>query len=79
MDETEHAEWQLKRYENWQHTAFLSALIANIFRDPKDKPYRPEEFMPVTLPGQEKPQKKQTWEDMLGIMQDLQIALGGEK
>jgi hypothetical protein len=38
------------RREAWQHTAWLSAMIANANRDPKKKPspFQPDDFNPLT-------------------------------
>ena len=37
------------RREAWQHTAWLSAMIANANRDPKKKPspFQPDDFNPL--------------------------------
>ena len=37
------------RREAWQHTAWLSAMIANANRDPKKKPspFQPDDFNPM--------------------------------
>jgi len=76
LDEMEQDEWLVKRYEHWQHTAFLSALIRNIFRSEKERPFVPDDFMPVELSGAEKKEpRKQSWEEMLAKMQELQVIL----
>ena len=38
-----------RRQEAWQHTAWLSAMIANTGRDPKKKPrpFMPDDFNPM--------------------------------
>ena len=38
-----------RRQEDWQHTAWLAAMIANANRDPKKKPspFTPDDFNPM--------------------------------
>ena len=78
LDEAE----QVERYCKWQHTASLAALLANINRNIEERPepFTPEEFMPVSLPGEPiKPTKKQqTPEEQLEIIKMLNTALGGD-
>jgi hypothetical protein len=45
-----------KRKEEWNHTATLMALIANVNRDPKGhKPFTPYDFHPLIKKDQTKP------------------------
>ena len=50
----------------------VAATVANVNRDKKQKPYKPEQF----LLFREKP--KQTWEDQLRMVEMLNIAYGGK-
>jgi hypothetical protein len=50
----------------------VASVIANANRDPKRKPYKPEDFMPRFEPRQ-----AQTWQEQLAIMQA--IATGKNK
>lgn len=40
---------EARRQEAWQHTAWVSAMIANANRDPKRRPqpFMPDEFNPM--------------------------------
>lgn len=40
---------EARRQEDWQHTAWLAAMIANANRDPKKKPspFTPDDFNPL--------------------------------
>lgn len=81
LNEMEKTEWEFERYERWQHTASLSALIANIFRDENNKkePFTMEDYMPIGFPGKKKTEseKKQTWQEMLARVEAMNAAMGG--
>lgn len=74
---------EVERYEAWQHTAYLSALIGNIFRDAKKtrKPFTVDDFMPMRLPGEPKAEDRpqQTVDEMKQIMQDLANAINQKR
>ena len=84
LDETERSEWQVKRYDAWQRTAWLCALVANRFRNEKEPAHSMEDFMPKTviLPGEtvptEQEPEKQTWQEQLQIVEILNAAYGGK-
>lgn len=46
-----------RRSEAWEHTAWLSALIANCNRDQKKRPrpYKPADFNPMRRRAEKKP------------------------
>lgn len=46
-----------RQRDNWQHTAWLSALLANCHRDTakKKKPFVPNDFNPLVKPSKARP------------------------
>jgi hypothetical protein len=80
LDEVNHVE----RYEAWQHTSAICALIANVNRDPKTRrePYTWADYnpIPIPIPGQPmvKQKPKQTWQDQKRIIEMYNAAFGGE-
>jgi len=45
-----------RQQDNWNHTAAVLALLANVNRDPKrGRPFKPSDFHPVQAASQETP------------------------
>ena len=53
-------------------TGIIASTIANV-NTPKNKTYKPEDFMP-----KEKNEKKQSWKEQLTIVEMLNAAFGGK-
>jgi hypothetical protein len=80
VNEEKQKKLEVERYERWQHTASLCAIIANVNRAPDTEPYVMQDFIPVPYPGKESAQvetKEQTWEEQLQIIEILNAAMGG--
>jgi len=68
-----------RKYENKKNekkkadyrAGIVAATIANVFRDKKQKPFKPDDFMP-------KEKKKQDWQTQLQVVEMLNKALGGK-
>ena len=77
LDEAE--KWE--RYERWQHTASISSLIANIYRDTEKRrePFTWADFNPFDVSGELKQEKKsQSPEEMAHVAKMIVVAMGGK-
>jgi hypothetical protein len=80
LDDLDEAEkWE--RYERWQHTASISSLIANIYRDPdkKREPFTWADFNPLDASGEPVKEKEpQTPEEMAHVAKMIVATMGGK-
>lgn len=63
-------------YREDRRAALIASIIAETSRDPKKrkKPFKPEDFL-----GGRKPRtKKQTWQEQLRLVEQLNAMYGGE-
>lgn len=48
-------------------TASIEVMIANVHRDPKDKPYKISDFL-LRFGDDQKPERKQTWQEQVAFL-----------